>query len=544
MSSQVDEAVKWLGQTDLKSFLRGTSTPSPWFPAYKATKDGGDDVAMYSALVKPDLVPTLLEEGSGWDVTIGRGRPGLVYSSGVDGETSAYEPSGYGRGIEVLAVYRSFDGMRPAFLELSEEFRLFHNLYPVPTKSKFVFIDDNGDESDAVRYDGARLLEIRTDLVAEYCAAKQMALAIYVEAVRYRPEKLSELPIAGGEQTEVGTLHRFAHCVGSTVLDRPTRTLARLVGKRFVLPGPRPNDWNEREGESFPDFVIGEDAQGRPIRHTSDHRQLANNFGANQGAPHYLTPVFFSRDVLTKYFADPEKYAVEDGLIGCGGAWSLRIDNDHSDYVSVWLGDLGRDLSESERYYWLSFNISPAGRSISATAYGRQIRAEFVDPQQPDLVFKHEYEGLNRDFEAKYQWPFFLPLHDDDAHVLDGLRMLAKDNRAEFDSQVQALTKLLVDSLNEREIAKGQSLGADARGITKLEEFCGIRGLTGHDVHIKFLRMLQELRSSGAAHRKGRKYDKIVSNLGVPSEGQKAVFERLLVQGVAFIRFLRESLID
>jgi len=181
---------------------------------------------------------------------------------------------------------------------------------------------------------------------------------------------------------------------------------------------------------------------------------LANYFGANPEAPNYLTPVHFRSEVLAKYYADPLKYSVEDGYLRCGSLWGVRMDNDHEDYITVFLGDLGRDLSEVERDYWLSFNIAPIGKGIIQTNFMRSFMAQPTDPQRPDLVFKQLYQSFNDRFGKVSGWQFFLSLHQDDLQFLTGLRLLAKDNQVEFDSQLLSLTKVLIDSLNEKEIAK------------------------------------------------------------------------------------------
>jgi hypothetical protein len=81
----------------------------------------------------------------------------------------------------------------------------------------------------------------------------------------------------------------------------------------------------------------------------------------------------------------------------------------------------------------------------------------------------------------------FLPLHPDDQHFFTGLHLLSKDAQAEFDSQLLALTKVLVDSLNEKEITKGFStLSSDDKGITKLEKFFFGTGIYGFRAAYKF----------------------------------------------------------
>ena len=316
------------------------------------------------------------------------------------------------------------------------------------------------------------------------------------------------------------------------------------MGKKYILPRPMPTEDGDENPEVYQEFIIGSDAHGQQIKHTCNPGKLADYFGKNPDASNYLTPVFFRTEVLSKYYADPQKYSVEDGYLRCGGLWGMQMDNDHPDYVVAWLGDLGRDLSETERNYWLSFNITPAGRKISETNFKRAFLAEPSDPIKLDLVFKHEYPRFCEQFKTANGWDFFLPLHDDDEHFLTGLRLLTKDNQSEFDSQLIALTKLLVNSLNEKEITKGlTTLEKDDKGITKLEKFFNERGAMGYEEHVKFLRVLQDLRSKSAAHRKGSSYDKLIADLQMSDEGQQKVFSKLLSAGVALIQHLSATLI-
>ena len=78
---------------------------------------------------------------------------------------------------------------------------------------------------------------------------------------------------------------------------------------------------------------------------------LADYFGKNKGAPHYLTPVYFDKAVLQKYFGSSSEYEVQDSAIHKHGYWRLRFDNNSPGHVCVFLGDLGRDIPHSEQIY-------------------------------------------------------------------------------------------------------------------------------------------------------------------------------------------------
>ena len=102
---------------------------------------------------------------------------------------------------------------------------------------------------------------------------------------------------------------------------------------------------------------------------------------------------------------------------------------------------------------------------------------------------------------------------------------------------------MLIDSLNEKAIAKSlTNLNPNDKGITKLEKYLEARGIVGYAEHIKFLRVLQDLRSKSAAHRKGTSYDELIHELGIPDDGQKMVFTGLLERAEQWIDFLVSSL--
>ena len=535
----------WMRQEDMERFLKSADLETPWFPLFRATHKDGHDARRFSALVLPDRVPKLIKEGNGWDIGPQGGTPCLW--TGYDNERQevhGYWTYGNDEGCEPLVIWRSFHGMRPDHLELTQELRLFHNLFHEPSRKRYLIFDDNGDESEAARY-GDDWMEVKTRLLLKFIAAKQMALAIYIESFRYSVPSLADLGIEEARTIDDGDLYHFPLAIvpNSFGIKSEFQAASLIVGgKKYVLPMPIPA-YDEKEPEIYTEFVIGSDEDGKPVSHTCDPGALANYFGANLGAPNFLTPVFFRPEVLAKYYADPGKYSVEDGYLRCGSLWGLRMDNDHADYVVVWLGDLGSDLAESERTYWQSFNIAPEGKGISPTNLKRAFAAQFADPVRPDLAFKQKLRCFNKGFQKANGWDFYLPLHKDDKHFLIGLRTLAKDNQAEFDSQLLALTKVLIDSLNEKAIAKSlTNLNPNDKGITKLEKYLEARGIVGYAEHIKFLRVLQDLRSKSAAHRKGTSYDELIHELGIPDDGQKMVFTGLLERAEQWIDFLVSSL--
>jgi hypothetical protein len=235
--------------------------------------------------------------------------------------------------------------------------------------------------------------------------------------------------------------------------------------------------------------------------------------------------------VLKKYFDHLEKYQISDGYLSCAGLWGLQIDNDSADRVTVFLGDLGQTLSPDEQLYWRHYNIVPLGdgKDLSVTTIRRAFQGEFADPSSPELVFKWRLTSFTEQWEKKFGWQLIRTLRDDDAHIFKNLRLPLTRSMVEFEDQLLGLTKLLVDSLNDREIAKalgGALLGE--KSISKLERFLTTMTYPSVQRDIDFLRLLQEARSQGAAHGKGNSFKKVAEKLGLTKTATDEVFSALL----------------
>jgi hypothetical protein len=284
------------------------------------------------------------------------------------------------------------------------------------------------------------------------------------------------------------------------------------------------------------------DENGNELHYTSNDDELGNNFGRNSNNPHYLKPIYFKKEVLAKYYSNPKDYTVEDGYVGRNGFWSLRIDNNNSDYVIVFLGDLGK-MPNKEQIYWKSFNFY-SEESLSYASFQRNIKGEFTDPDEADLFFKQSYEKFNKSWNNKFGWDLFKPLSDEDIHHLKTLHIPLKEEQKEFDEQVMSLTKLIIDSLNEKQLLKLNTtkLKEKAQGIDKFEAY-----LISIDKYfpnmIQFLRDLQSLRSTGSAHRKGKNYKPIKEKFNIKGDNYRKVFNDILIKSIMIFHTLEDKII-
>lgn len=165
---------------------------------------------------------------------------------------------------------------------------------------------------------------------------------------------------------------------------------------------------------------------------------------------------------------------------------------------------------------------------------------EFTPPEKKDLIFKQKYEAFNFFWSKKFQWLLFKPLRKEDSHFFKTLRIPLINSRPEFEDQVLALTKVLIDSLNEKALKKYIEFTEkeNMKDISKFEEFLKVNKLSDYKNHITFLRDLQELRSSGVAHRKSEKYVKIARKFEINRKNLIEVFEEILSKAISLLDYL------
>lgn len=509
-----------------------------WTTVY-SSRDGLKGPGFYSALIKNQLAKRSLEQAS-WDIRIGDGAPGFVTTFRNGKQKTQYMRSS-DEGIEPLVIKRHFHSIRPGYWEVSEDFRLYFNLFEDRVNRKFVQIDDNGDEHDAILISDTEI-KVKTLLIRQYLTARKMKLAIFFDYSRFSGKTLEELSIkkhASEERSEDRNISIAAGPWRGFSNDENKRSHARALGKRLISGDAsfRPRKVGERPERKHIDFIIGIDEEGKEILHTSDEAKLSNYFGANPGEPHYLTPVFFRKEVLSKYYSRPEKYTVNDGHLTCGGLWSLYIDNNHPESVMVFLGDLGH-LSHTEQMYWRGFNLSSG--KMSHIAFRRSILGQFTDPDSADLYFKQKFSVFNDQWKRQFDWDLFKPLTGKDEYYLKILRVPLTNDQREFDEQILALAKVFIDSLNEKELARGVTNKEEAKGLDKLEAWLRSKGFSS-DSMMEFMRKLQALRSACAAHIKGDRYEKLKPFFKIDEMDLRSVLDDIFIKCVWTLRTIAKA---
>ncbi|MBI3660549.1 hypothetical protein HY230_08775 [Candidatus Acetothermia bacterium] len=136
-------------QKDWQDYIVNKLGNEQWVRVYCFRSNEIEHTTFYCALVPNRKIKHVLEHVS-WDSLIGDGMPGCTLSWIKGRKRVSYSRLGDNSGIEPLVFFRKFHGIKSSHMEISEEFRYFHNLYYDNLNKKFIKIDDNGDEEDVI----------------------------------------------------------------------------------------------------------------------------------------------------------------------------------------------------------------------------------------------------------------------------------------------------------------------------------------------------------------------------------------------------------
>ena len=516
------------------------------------------DNEIHAGLVEDSKVPEILDNYS-WDLMRGDGLPDIEVEWKGSKKLRKYRRFGNGN-CEPFVFYIKGNKNYPDHIELSEEFRLFLRLNERSVsneKKEYVFLRSDGTEDIVAELSGLQL-EIKLEYLRKYLSARGINLVIFFDydyCSEYTYSELGISPVSNELTKDKEYVYNYTNYYNP--YEPKFASFCNMRGK-CVLFHESIEDGDDELGndDKYVKFIIGYDEKGNEVKFSCDQDLLSNYYCRRGNSPLEMTPVFFNKEVLDKYYSNPEKYSVSDGYIYCDGFWSLKVDNNHKEYVIVMLVDLGR-LSYREQLYWKSFNIAPPRKSgLSETMYRRWILGQFCDPNSPDALFKQRFMSFNKRWEETFEWRLFLPLTKGDEYLFQSLHcMTTSDNVREFESQILALVKLTVDSLNQKKLVENidkenidvkEKLGSRIFGIDKFELFLISNSCPDRDTIITFLRCLQNLRSLTVAHRKSsdhKKMDCVNEYFKLEEMNKRDVLDNIFKNMILSMSFLEEVFI-
>lgn len=477
----------------------------------------------------PNNITNNIISGNTWNFNYNDGYPEFF----EDNEKIEYFRYGDNKGLEPLVITRNFNDIKDEYIEISEEFRLFHRLYYEPKENKYYkLIDGNEYLIIDVQEDEVK---IRLKEIKEFLKVKDMYLVLQFDMKEYSLKTLKELNLSDSKNYQDDLL-TYSLNFGDFGGLSTNNTFSRLLGKKLIAPF---QNLTSQKKNKFTEYIITIDDDGNDISFSSNPEKLSNGFSSEKTTPDYLTPIFFKKEVLDKYYNQPSKYSINSSILYCGSLWSMQIDNNQDGIVCVWLGDLGSSLSYEEQLYWRSFNIPPAG-SISKSYYEQQILANFTESEHPEHIFKNKYNQLAQISEEKLGWKLLLPLSNEDEHYFTSLRVPSTNEQKGFDELVLSLTKILIDSLNEKEIniiIKSSEINDIKGSINRLQKVLEDKQIADDIGAINFLRNVQNLRSASSAHRKGKNYKRIAKLFEIDDKSLSNVFSDILNKSIEILNF-------
>mgnify|MGYP004628893825 CR=1 FL=1 len=492
--SSVNDLIDRLG-LDRGRFLQGdvlklVENPfhDVWTTVYSLHDKTDGTPAIFCCLAEMDMRDTILGDVD-WPVNADSFSPGLEECrDGVRYFDTLHPEYTY------LVAETYFYPLEQRQLLVNNEFVLLFNLYR-DSDGNYYDIGESGERQlvismgDEVRF--------RTSFLMRFIAAKQM---LFVQLVDSRIGSDGHYPLDVGLLTEDGhQSENFNYKIWFSGTPREDFLFSMLYARSVVDPKPRETCgiWPyELEDDYYPEFLIREDPDGTEVRFTCNPDKLANYFGTNPGAPHYLTPVFFRSAVLDKYRGDP-CFSVTERSLKCGVQWGVGIDNVTPSRVMVYLGDLGGRMPSAERKHFLAFEMSPVDQSISKEALVNDFFNMWIDPTSPVSRLLCARRRLDKAWLDVFGKALFREAHADDADMEKLIRIPSTKGREEFDTVVINLDKLLVDYIDESALFQ-----SDVRGsINKLAKQLEAAGIP---IDVSPLRDLQALRSAAPLMPRGQ----------------------------------------
>lgn len=248
-----------------------------------------------------------------------------------------------------------------------------------------------------------------------------------------------------------------------------------IIGKTLIFPfkKPRHSDYKYfMKDNGFEKFIVGYDEEeDEIIEYTCNEEELANYFGANPQAPHFLTPIYFNIKVLDKYKNDSRNYKITDSNISFLSEWSIPFSINTESKVIVWLGDLGRIPIEEQRY-WKSFNVKPKG-GIEKKFFERQIKNIWTDASRIESKLVPTLNRINSIVSEKYGDILFSVLSEADKEIYSTFMLPTNLSMPEYQSFLMKLSKLVAESINTKLIKRtmGEEYPSKLGSVLQLGEF-------------------------------------------------------------------------
>lgn len=400
-----------------------------------------DDIFEYSALIENDseyISEYLEEETWGFNTnSFGSSCFGKNFN-----DNQIYFLDGLVEGkFEYLVACRHFNEKYESVIEINPKLIWYYNLVKVENQ----YIDPLTDEVK-IKIENGKILVLKTYLKDFLSAYKKKCIICFDNRRFFKTESKVEYHSINTKNERMNFVidinsYRYNEYNG----------LSRILGKVIIeaYQNPRHKDYKiYSEEKKYEDFIIGEESStGEEIEYTCNEDKLANYFGKNLDAPHFLTPVFFNKKVLDKYIGDPSNYTIGDGNLFYLDEWYIPFTINKDEKVMVWLGDLGR-LPYKEQKYWKIYNEIPLG-GIEEKFFKRQIEGEFTDAITPEKKLFELIGELNGKFKTKYGDVIINNLSEADKQIKSAFMIPSNGSITVYQTFLMQLCKITAENINK-----------------------------------------------------------------------------------------------
>lgn len=458
---------------------------------------------------------------------------------------------------------RHFNKIIPERFEIIQHFLLYHNAYWVEEKSEYHSIDEYGNIITLLKHNRDFENEKESILVdvhslKDYLAVKNSYLARFHDHRRRSKEDISKF-IGGKFVTHVlkNNNSHFELDLRTDIQYDEVKSTSRLLGKDLVMPYDEPISHEitfEKDDSEYLDFIVSRDYKGKVVTSTCNPDKLSNYF-TDKGTLHFLTPIYFKRELLQKYYAEPSKYDISEGQINFLNIWGIEYDITAEKLIQVYLGDVGQNLPYSEQLHWRQYNVVPKG-TISNHRFEKDFLVKFSPPkieEAPVTYLKQEFERTQKIFSRTYGEELFKTLIKHDLHFSETLRIPLSEEWKELDEQILSISKMTTDSFNGNILSKltGKKIGDLNSENTRINGLTGLfyefilQKIGDKEIANKIIEpfnMIQAMRSSSVAHRKSKEFIKTLEKYKLIKLNNEDKMRRIVISLISSFKLLNKQI--
>ena len=457
---------------------------------------------------------------------------------------------------------RHFNKIQPDRFEIIQHFLLYFNSYWVADKSEYHAIDELGKIIVLAKHildteNEKESIVIDSHSLKDYLAVNNSYLARFHDHRRRSPEDISSF-IKGRFITHVLRNENsfFELDLRTDIQYDDIKSTSRLLGKDIVFPYEEPISHEfifEKDENEYLDFITNRNKNGKEVLSTCNPEKLSNYF-TDKGTPHFLTPIYFTRQLLQKYYAEPKLFSITEGHISYLNIWQIEYDTTNEKLIQVYLGDIGTRLPYTEQLHWKQYNVVPKGK-ISTHRFQRDFLVQFSSPEieeAPISFFKQEFELIQKNFKKKYGVNLFKELNTNDKHLYETLHIPITDEWKELDEQILGFAKVTTDSFNENLLSEitGKKIGDLNSKNSKINGLSGLffefllQQLVDEKIVERIIEpfnIIQSIRSTSVAHRKSKDLDKTLEKYNLKQLSHEDKMKVIVLKLIASFKILNEQ---